>query len=169
MKGSRSPHGRWKETAPAQSGVRRSRSGCDDDGGRARCTPPRGRARGGQIRPLSRGMHSAACNARFASFDGEQFLPAPPWLDSGDNNADRVRSVAPPPPFPSDAMIGWSTEGSTRVTSPTKSREAASRDDHAVRRHASLPQRLKAVAPARLMRETSCLLTLPTPSPRPPW
>nr|CAB3447430.1 unnamed protein product [Digitaria exilis] len=61
-----------------------------------------------------------------------------------------------------DSMIGRSTVGSTRVTSPTNPREAASREGRAVSRRASLPQRPTAVAPARLMRETSCLFTLPT-------
>uniref|UniRef100_J3LFG4 Uncharacterized protein n=1 Tax=Oryza brachyantha TaxID=4533 RepID=J3LFG4_ORYBR len=61
-----------------------------------------------------------------------------------------------------DSMMGWRTDGSTRVTSPTKPSAAASGDGRAVRRRASLPQRPTAVAPATLMRETSCLLTLPT-------
>uniref|UniRef100_A0A0D9YVX8 Uncharacterized protein n=1 Tax=Oryza glumipatula TaxID=40148 RepID=A0A0D9YVX8_9ORYZ len=61
-----------------------------------------------------------------------------------------------------DSMMGRRTDGLTRVTSPTKPSAAASGEGRAVRRRASLPQRPTAVAPATLMRETSCLLTLPT-------
>jgi hypothetical protein len=108
-KGSKSPHGRWKEAPPVQSVVRRSRSGCDDDGDRAHCTPPRGRARGGRIRPLSRGMHSAACNARFARFSGQQ-SPPPRLRGVIRGTTTQLLGGAPTSP-PSDAMIGWSTGG----------------------------------------------------------